>query len=618
MEKTISRKLRSRYFIQVNDIICAGCAILLGSIASPIAYVFTFIYVSYSYFRSTREAFVSIFFILLCALGRGIVPAYFYALGLTSYFLVIYIIKACNKNVYQWMPYIVTIIAIIFCAQTYGLEAKSLVLPIASFLMMQEMFRDFDWIKQDYVFTKCIFGLLVFSIGVLGSELFPLYTHIILMLTLLAIAYGTDEKITFILTMVGTYFIQNVGFEILIFVMLISILKADKKALFLCMVGSYFIIEGTLLNYGYISLALMGVFLVKEHDKTIEKPMLEERYSQQSVLKRQMQNYANIFQTLAEYYTHINDVQADILANMATALQYNADVVRKIDGIQKDVSRLQKALEGYQYDVKELAIEEPREGCIQITLRITNIRRGEIRTTLLPLLEVLLHRNLRVEEIQSKRFMKGYHHICIADYVPFEIHSYADSIKNSYTSSGDTFSIFKFRQSDVCMISDGMGNGARALQSSRLITNIFQRMMVSGIPQDAAIKCINKLVQSDTYATLDVVCFNRAQGVAYISKSAACPTFLLRQGEIHEINGNALPVGIVSQMQPDCFQIDLKAGDEYLMVSDGVTRNEIYDWLKKRKKHSIKEDVEIFAEILQTKQRMDDSTVVLASVDEIK
>ncbi|MEG1731743.1 MAG: hypothetical protein RR252_01200, partial [Longicatena sp.] len=40
--------------------------------------------------------------------------------------------------------------------------------------------------------------------------------------------------------------------------------------------------------------------------------------------------------------------------------------------------------------------------------------------------------------------------------------------------------------------------------------------------------------------------------------------------------------------------------------------------LKKRKKQSIKEDVEIFAEILQTKQRMDDSTVVLASVDEIK
>ena len=42
----------------------------------------------------------------------------------------------------------------------------------------------------------------------------------------------------------------------------------------------------------------------------------------------------------------------------------------------------------------------------------------------------------------------------------------------------------------------------RQAQSSRLITNIFQRMMVSGIPQDSAIKCINKLIQSDTYACL--------------------------------------------------------------------------------------------------------------------
>ena len=310
-------------------------------------------------------------------------------------------------------------------------------------------------------------------------------------------------------------------------------------------------------------------------------------------------------------------MQAELLANMSNALQYNADAIRKIDGYEKDTVRVAKALEGYQYDVRELSIEEPKEGCIQVCVEIANIKRGEIRTTLLPLLEVLLHRNLQIADIRNRKFMRGYHSITVCDDIPFAIDAYADSVKNSYTSSGDTFSIFRFRQSVVCMISDGMGNGERAAQSSRLITNIFQRMMVSGIPQDSAIKCINKLIQSDTYATLDVICFNRSQGVAYISKSAACPTFLLRDDQIYEINGSALPVGIISQMQPDCFQVDVKAGDEYLMISDGIYMNEIYKWLNQRTQTSVKADVESFTELLKKTRRKDDSTIVLARVDEV-
>ena len=96
------------------------------------------------------------------------------------------------------------------------------------------------------------------------------------------------------------------------------------------------------------------------------------------------------------------------------------------------------------------------------------------------------------------------------------------------------------------MISDGMGNGEKAAQISHLVSSIFQKMVVSGIPQDNAIRCINKLMQSDTYATLDVICFNRSKGVAYLSKSAACPTWLLREHKLYELSGSALPVGIVS------------------------------------------------------------------------
>lgn len=123
-------------------------------------------------------------------------------------------------------------------------------------------------------------------------------------------------------------------------------------------------------------------------------------------------------------------------------------------------------------------------------------------------------------------------------------------------------------------------------------------------------------MQSDTYATLDVICFNRSKGVAYLSKSAACPTWLLRQHKLYELSGNALPVGIVSTIQPDCFEIELQDKDEFIMMSDGVEMKEVYAWMKERQEESMKEDVEIFMDILKRKLRKDDSTIILARVKE--
>ena len=70
-------------------------------------------------------------------------------------------------------------------------------------------------------------------------------------------------------------------------------------------------------------------------------------------------------------------------------------------------------------------------------------------------------------------------------------------------------------------------------------------------------------------------------------------------------------------MQPDCFQVDVKAGDEYLMISDGIYMNEIYKWLNQRTQTSVKADVESFTELLKKTRRKDDSTIVLARVDEV-
>ena len=615
MEKTIDRKVKNRFAIHISDIICAGIAILLGCVDAATGIAFTFLYLSCTYLRSTRETCISIFFILLCSLARGLLPAYFYALGFAVFFVIVHLIKLKNGNLYRWMPYITTGAVTFYSVQAYGLQAKAVILPLVTWILLQQIFLDYHWLKKEFTLPTQLISVIILASAMALTQIFPFYQEVILLIALSNMVYVSDVKSSLVLLLMSAILQPMERSYLLLLAGVLCVFKDRKgSALFILVAAGLFLAHDV---EDILYLIINGISLIVIAKPESEKAIKQETLPSQNLVKRQMNNYAGIFQLLADYYAQFNDVQAELLSNMSSALQYNADIIRKVEGNEKDCVYIKQSLEGYQYEVHELEIDEPKEGCIQINMEISNIKRGEIRTTLLPLMEVLLHRKLQVEALHSHRFMNGVHRITFVDEIPYIIDAYADSIKNSYTSNGDTFSIFRFRQSVVCMISDGMGNGERAMKSSRLITSIFQRMMICGIAQDNAIRCINKLIQSDTFATLDVLCFNRAQGVAYISKSAACPTFLLREGEIYEINGNALPVGIIAQMQPDCFQIEYRAHDEYLMVSDGVSMKEIQEWMKKRKGQHVKEDVETFAQILRSTRRMDDSTIILAKVDEI-
>lgn len=607
--------------IRSCDVVCAAIALLAGSGNHLWTPAVIFLYTAYSYMRSTREACITVFFVMLCALSQGVVNGYFYALGFTVFFTLLHMVKILNKNLYEWMPYIVTMVVIPYSIQVCGLQYEAMVMPVLVYGIMVLLDDDYIWIRRNLVLSQSLYGMLLLTAGYGCLSLFPAYQDEVICITLLLIACVCEPATCFLLG-AAICFLTPINNMLWLSIPLILCLFKQKKVVgVLVFVVLGVVYADQLFLYVYVGAAAILLIFTKDRyipllaRKDVSSSESRPYLSPQNIVKRQMQNYAGIFQSLAEYYSSVNDVEADLLGNMASALQYHAEEMQKIDDIGKDHERLQRALEGYQYEVDHLDIEEYNDGRLHIDLEIGNIKRGEIRTTLQPLLEVLLHRYLAIETLKSRRFTHGFH-IAMCDHIPFEVEAYADSLKNSYTSSGDTFSIFRFRQSTICMISDGMGNGEHAARSSQLISSIFQRMMISGIPQDSAIRCINKLIQSDTYATLDVICFNRSKGVAYISKSAACPTFLLRDQRVYEISGNALPVGIVSQIEPDCFEIEMKGDDEFLMISDGVQESEIQTWLMERKTANIHEDVETFMEILKRKRRKDDSTLILSKIIE--
>ena len=50
------QETEGKFSIHAEDLACAGISIILGTLASPLSYTLAFLYVSYSYMRTIREA----------------------------------------------------------------------------------------------------------------------------------------------------------------------------------------------------------------------------------------------------------------------------------------------------------------------------------------------------------------------------------------------------------------------------------------------------------------------------------------------------------------------------------------------------------------------------------
>lgn len=57
----MNKRLKGKFSIHAEDLACAGISIILGTLASPLSYTLAFLYVSYSYMRTIREAMISVF-----------------------------------------------------------------------------------------------------------------------------------------------------------------------------------------------------------------------------------------------------------------------------------------------------------------------------------------------------------------------------------------------------------------------------------------------------------------------------------------------------------------------------------------------------------------------------
>ncbi|MCD7904762.1 MAG: SpoIIE family protein phosphatase [Clostridiales bacterium] len=147
--------------------------------------------------------------------------------------------------------------------------------------------------------------------------------------------------------------------------------------------------------------------------------------------------------------------------------------------------------------------------------------------------------------------------------------------KSGKRVSGDNHTFTKLKDGTYLLaLSDGMGSGKAASEKSAASLDLFREFISSGFSKEASIRLINTCLEinasEESFATLDACIINLYSGDTSIIKTAACPTYILRNGKVTEIKGESLPMGILTEISPQISEYKLKKNDTVIMVTDGA------------------------------------------------
>ena len=152
-------------------------------------------------------------------------------------------------------------------------------------------------------------------------------------------------------------------------------------------------------------------------------------------------------------------------------------------------------------------------------------------------------------------------------------------VKSKSEESGD--SILNIRLKDgnyLIAISDGMGSGSLAKQSSSNALKLLENMILSGFDKNTSIELINTSLinqSEETFATLDIAIVDLYKGNIEFIKSGACPTYIKNNKRVQLVRANSLPTGILEQAKLAVLDRDILDGDIMLMCSDGILDSNI-------------------------------------------
>jgi len=148
--------------------------------------------------------------------------------------------------------------------------------------------------------------------------------------------------------------------------------------------------------------------------------------------------------------------------------------------------------------------------------------------------------------------------------------------KNGSAVSGDTASYLELADGRFALLlSDGMGVGSQAALESSTTVSLLEHMFQAGFGKDMAVKTVNSILllraPDESFATVDLAVVDLHTGEVEFVKIGAAPSFIVGADTVSVVEGDALPVGIIREINFSVVVRKLAAGDLVVMVTDGVT-----------------------------------------------
>jgi len=205
----------------------------------------------------------------------------------------------------------------------------------------------------------------------------------------------------------------------------------------------------------------------------------------------------------------------------------------------------------------------------------------------------------------------------------------AKRAKSGGLVNGDTHLAKELRDGKLLVIlSDGMGNGPRAAMESRATVGLLDELIEVGFDVELAVRTVNSILvlrsPEEIFATVDLAIIDLHTGDAGFIKIGACPSYIVRGGEVNRIKLASLPLGILNSIDVEQSRQRLRAGDTVVMISDGVLtghEDQRDDWLIRLLKRSQGREPQAIADEVMTRglaasaEETDDMTVVVIRIE---
>ncbi len=247
---------------------------------------------------------------------------------------------------------------------------------------------------------------------------------------------------------------------------------------------------------------------------------------------------------------------------------------REVEGEQ--AMQIRKKLKLHFVDVQSIIVRTGRGGREEYVLTMNTMRNKcvAVRDIALYLSEVL-DKPYRADKESRLILNQNEETILFVEEPNYRVvHGCARAAKAGERVLGDNFSFCYSNGQMAACLSDGMGSGLIASQSSELVIELLESFLEAGFCKETALRMMNATLimnsQNGKYSTIDVAEVDLYAGVCEFVKMGAAVSFIKRENTVEVVKLESLPVGAFYDQSFESATKTLYDGDYVILISDGV------------------------------------------------